>query len=145
MWFGRKLFLLMFKLKTFLWQLLTMIKFKNCNLQNCKNVNKANWKTIRNFLKGFVTDLNLPSKQIFFCLFGETHQKSLKALRLIMSSSKMWFYPLSRRFNLLFEVFLSNGHSTVNLSNLSTRRTFAIFGKFEYSPKWTFWKIVRTC
>ncbi len=40
---------------------------------------------------------------------------------------------------------LSNGHSTANLSNLSTRRKFAIFGEFEYSPKWTFLKIGRTC
>jgi hypothetical protein len=40
--------------------------------------------------------------------------------------------------------FLSNGHSPVNLSNLSTRQKFASFGEFEYSPKWPFWKIGRT-
>jgi hypothetical protein len=28
------------------------------------------------------------------------------------------------------------------LSNSSTRRKFAIFGEFEYSPKWPFWKCV---
>jgi hypothetical protein len=31
-----------------------------------------------------------------------------------------------------------------NLLNLSTRRKFAIFGEFEYSPKWSFLKIGRT-
>ncbi len=35
---------------------------------------------------------------------------------------------------------LSNGHSTANLSNSSTRRKFAIFGEFEYSPKSLFRK-----
>jgi hypothetical protein len=43
------------------------------------------------------------------------------------------------------EVFrLSNGHSTVNLSNSSTRQKFAIFGEFEYSPKWPFSEMCRT-
>jgi hypothetical protein len=37
-----------------------------------------------------------------------------------------------------FGFILSNGHSTANLSNSSTRQKFAIFGKFEYSPKWPF-------
>jgi hypothetical protein len=40
---------------------------------------------------------------------------------------------------------LSNGHSPANLSNLSTRQKFTIFGEFEYLPKWSFWKIGRTC
>jgi hypothetical protein len=40
--------------------------------------------------------------------------------------------------------FVSNGHSPANLSNLSTRQKFAIFGEFEYLPKWSFWKIGRT-
>ncbi len=39
---------------------------------------------------------------------------------------------------------LSNGHSPANLSNSSTRQKFTSFGKFEYSPKWPFWKIGRT-
>ena len=30
------------------------------------------------------------------------------------------------------------------LSNLSTRQKFAIFGKFEYSPKWPFSEMCRT-
>ncbi len=44
--------------------------------------------------------------------------------------------------NLMY--FLSNGHSTANLLNSSTRRKFAIFVEFESSPKWSFWKIGRT-
>jgi hypothetical protein len=40
--------------------------------------------------------------------------------------------------------FLSNGHSPANLSNSSTRRKLASFVEFEYSPKWSFWKIGRT-
>ncbi len=44
------------------------------------------------------------------------------------------------RFLLKFASDVSNGHSTANLSNLSTPRKFAIFGEFEYSPKWPFWK-----
>ncbi len=36
---------------------------------------------------------------------------------------------------------LSNGHSPANLLNSSTRQKFTIFGEFEYSPKWSFWKI----
>jgi hypothetical protein len=39
--------------------------------------------------------------------------------------------------------FLSNGYSTANLSNLSTRQKFTIFGEFAYSPKWPFRKCVR--
>ncbi len=51
-----------------------------------------------------------------------------------------WFLPSKRRWPLL--VFqLSNGHSPANLSNSSTRQKFAIFVEFEYSPKWSFWKI----
>ena len=45
---------------------------------------------------------------------------------------------------LILEKKLSNGHSTANLLNSSTRRKFAIFGEFKYSPKWSFWKIGRT-
>ncbi len=45
---------------------------------------------------------------------------------------------------ILFVETLSNGHSPANLSNSSTRQKFAIFGEFEYSPKWSFWKIGRT-
>jgi hypothetical protein len=37
---------------------------------------------------------------------------------------------------------LSNGHSPANLANSSNRQKFAIFGEFEYSPKWPFWKCV---
>jgi hypothetical protein len=37
--------------------------------------------------------------------------------------------------------YLSNGHSPANLSNSSTLPKFAIFVEFEYSPKWSFWKI----
>jgi hypothetical protein len=43
-----------------------------------------------------------------------------------------------------FGIMISNGHSPANLLNSSTRRKFAIFGKFEYSPKWSFWKNGRT-
>jgi hypothetical protein len=39
---------------------------------------------------------------------------------------------------------LSNGHSPANLSNSSTRRKFANFGEFEYSPKWPFLEIFQT-
>ncbi len=39
---------------------------------------------------------------------------------------------------------LSNGHSTANLSNSSTRQKFTNFGKFEYSPKWPFSEIFQT-
>ena len=42
------------------------------------------------------------------------------------------------------KLILSNGHSPANLSNSCTRRKFAIFGEFEYSPKWSFLKIGRT-
>ena len=37
---------------------------------------------------------------------------------------------------------LGNGYLPANLANLSTRQKFAIFGEFEYSPKWPFWKCV---
>ena len=40
--------------------------------------------------------------------------------------------------------FLSNGHLPANLSNSSTSQKFASFGEFEYSPKWSFWKIGQT-
>jgi hypothetical protein len=41
-------------------------------------------------------------------------------------------------------LILSNGHSTANLSNLSTHRKFANFVEFEYSPKWPFLEIFQT-
>ncbi len=41
-------------------------------------------------------------------------------------------------------LFLGNGHSRANLANSSTRRKFAILGKFEYSPKWPFLEMCRT-
>jgi hypothetical protein len=45
----------------------------------------------------------------------------------------------------IFLVFLvSNGHSPANLSNSSTRRKFANFVEFEYSPKWPFSEIFQT-
>ncbi len=44
----------------------------------------------------------------------------------------------------MFGCVLSNGHSPANLLNSSTRQKFAIFGEFEYSPKWSFLKIGRT-
>ncbi len=39
---------------------------------------------------------------------------------------------------------LSNGHSPANLANLSNRQKFAVFGEFEYSPKWPFLEMCRT-
>jgi hypothetical protein len=46
--------------------------------------------------------------------------------------------------HILHAPILSNGHSTANLSNLSTRRKFAIFGEFKYSPKWPFLEMCWT-
>ncbi len=54
----------------------------------------------------------------------------------------LWGFPSLRCFTCLESV--SNGHSPANLSNLSTRQKFTIFGELEYSPKWPFWKIGRT-
>ncbi len=50
---------------------------------------------------------------------------------------------LMRQKNLSFLVstfcyILHNGYSPANLANSSTRQKFAIFGEFEYSPKWSF-------
>jgi hypothetical protein len=46
--------------------------------------------------------------------------------------------------NYCYGFFLSNGHSTANLSNSSTRQIFANFGEFEYSPKWPFSELFQT-
>ncbi len=49
-------------------------------------------------------------------------------------------HPLRRPFfrHYSFGSKVRNGHSPANLANSSTRWKFAIFGKFEYSPKWSF-------
>ncbi len=63
-----------------------------------------------------------------------------------MHHTKDLIFYIYQRFGLInqlvdINVYISNGHSTANLSNLSTRQKFAIFVEFEYSPKWSFWKI----
>jgi hypothetical protein len=40
---------------------------------------------------------------------------------------------------------ISNGYSRANLANLSTRVKLAVFGECEYSPKWPFSEICKTC
>ncbi len=39
---------------------------------------------------------------------------------------------------IIFGFNLSNGYSPANLANLSACQKLAIFGEFEYSPKWSF-------
>jgi hypothetical protein len=55
------------------------------------------------------------------------------------------FFPFLHIFFIhIFALIISNGHSPANLSNSSTRRKFANFGEFEYSPKWPFSDIFQT-
>ncbi len=57
--------------------------------------------------------------------------------------NNLYRYKLTRSI-ILSRLSLSNGPSTANLSNSSTRWKFAIFGEFEYLLKWPFLKMGRT-
>jgi hypothetical protein len=58
-------------------------------------------------------------------------------------SNSLWILEIVRisRGVLYFRVLFKQ---TANLSNSSTRRKFAIFVEFEYSPKWPFLEMCRT-
>jgi hypothetical protein len=89
----------------------------------------------------------LASYSISICLFAShTGSRQVIFKKWNLKDVKIYFtYKVSQyNFFKLFRYLLSNGHSTANLSNSSTHQKFAIFGKFEYSPKWPFLKIGRT-
>jgi hypothetical protein len=73
-------------------------------------------------------------------LFSQTFQSELlqgiSCFFLLLKANQTRFFSHSK---------LSNGYSRANLANLSTCRKFTIFGEFEYSPKWLFLEMCRTC